>query len=98
MRFAFTGTKTVFEAEAEAITSYARATEGEAYLRHRGILVPTPDPQRLIDEAYARDPISAAAEYGAQFRTDVEALLTREAIEACLSPGVLERPYIPGTV
>lgn len=52
-------------------------------------------PQRVLDDAYEKDPISAAAEYGAQFRTDVEALLTREAIEACVSPGVRERPYIP---
>lgn len=52
-------------------------------------------PQRVLDDAYEKDPISAAAEYGAQFRTDVEALLTREAIEACVSPSVRERPYIP---
>jgi hypothetical protein len=52
-------------------------------------------PQSVIDEAIERDASSAAAEYLAQFRTDVEALLTREAIEACVSPGVRERPRVP---
>ena len=31
-------------------------------------------PQILIDEANARDPASAQAEYGAQFRSDIEIL------------------------
>jgi hypothetical protein len=48
-------------------------------------------PQRVIDEATERDPASAAAEYGAQFRTDVESLLTREAVEACVAWDVRER-------
>jgi hypothetical protein len=53
-------------------------------------------PRRVIEEATERDPASAAAEYGAQFRTDVEQLLTREAVEACISHGVRERPRISG--
>jgi hypothetical protein len=48
-------------------------------------------PQSVIDEAIERDPASAAAEYGAEFRTDIEALLTREAVEACISFDVRER-------
>jgi hypothetical protein len=48
-------------------------------------------PEHVINEAYEFDPASAAAEYGAQFRTDVEALLTREAVEACVSLDVRER-------
>jgi hypothetical protein len=52
--------------------------------------------QRVVDRAYARDPARAAAEYGAQFRTDVEALLTLEAVEACIDPDVYERPRLPG--
>lgn len=54
-------------------------------------------PQRVIDEAMERDPASASAEYLARFRTDVEAFLTREAVEACVSLGVRERPRIRGT-
>lgn len=53
-------------------------------------------PQAVIDDAMERDPASAAAEYMAQFRTDVEAFVTREAVEACLSLGVRERPRIGG--
>jgi hypothetical protein len=41
-------------------------------------------PQSVIDRAMDRDPAAAAAEYLAQFRTDVEAFLTREAIEKCV--------------
>ena len=41
-------------------------------------------PQRLIDEAMERDPASARAEYLAEFRADLEALLTREAVRACV--------------
>lgn len=50
-------------------------------------------PPGVLEEAYDRDPASAAAEYGAEFRTDVERLLTREAIEGCIDQGVHERPY-----
>lgn len=50
----------------------------------------------IIAEAYERDPASAAAEYGAQFRVDIEAFLTREAVEACVSPGTRERSRIAG--
>jgi hypothetical protein len=38
-----------------------------------------------------RDAASALAEYGAQFRVDVESFVSREAIDACTSPGVFER-------
>jgi hypothetical protein len=48
-------------------------------------------PQRVIDEAMERDPQSAAAEYGAEFRTDIESFISREAIEACVSFEVRER-------
>jgi hypothetical protein len=53
-------------------------------------------PQRVIDEATERDPASAAAEYGAQFRSDVESFVNREAVEACVSVGVRERPPTSG--
>jgi hypothetical protein len=47
--------------------------------------------QRVIDEATERDPANAAAEYGAQFRSDIESFVAREAVEACISLGVRER-------
>ena len=51
-------------------------------------------PRRVIDEAYDADPASAAAEYGAEFRTDVETFVSREAVEACVAFGVRERPPV----
>jgi hypothetical protein len=47
-------------------------------------------PQSFIDEQYADDPASADAEYGGQFRMDVEAFLSREAVEAVVPRGRLE--------
>jgi hypothetical protein len=51
-------------------------------------------PQSVVDRALERDYAAASAEFLAQFRTDIEALLTREAVEACVSPGIRERPPI----
>lgn len=53
-------------------------------------------PQAVVDRALERDPASAAAEYLAQFRTDLEAFVTREIVEAAVDPGTFERPPIPG--
>lgn len=50
-------------------------------------------PQSIIDRAMERDPAAASAEYMAQFRTDVEGFITREAVEACVEVGVKERPH-----
>jgi hypothetical protein len=47
--------------------------------------------QTVIDEATERDPASAAAEYGAQFRSDIESFVSRDCVEACVALGVRER-------
>jgi hypothetical protein len=52
--------------------------------------------QAVIDEAFARDPASATAEYGAQFRADIESFVSREAVDAVVIPGRLELPPVPG--
>jgi hypothetical protein len=52
----------------------------------------------VIDEAYERDPAAAAAEYGAEFRTDVEGFVSREVVEACVVTGRYELPPIGGMV
>lgn len=46
----------------------------------------------VVDEAFERDPVAAAAEYGAEFRSDVESFVSREVVEACVERGQLERP------
>jgi hypothetical protein len=53
-------------------------------------------PQSVIDAATERDAASAAAEYGAQFRSDIEGFVTREAVDACVSLDVRERARVPG--
>ena len=50
--------------------------------------------QSWVDRRYERDPVAAAAECGGEFRTDLEAFVSREIIEACTDPE-LERPYDP---
>jgi hypothetical protein len=45
----------------------------------------------FLTEAFADDPASASAEYGAEFRKDVEAFINLEVVEACVTPGVRER-------
>ncbi len=48
--------------------------------------------QAFIDSETERDPASSAAEYGAEFRSDLEAFVAREVVEACIARGVYERP------
>ena len=47
--------------------------------------------ERVIAEAYERDPALAAAEYGAEFRSGVDTFVSREVAEACVELGVRER-------
>jgi len=49
-------------------------------------------PQSVIDDAMVRDPASAAAEYMAEFRSDIESFISIEAVRACIVVGVRERP------
>jgi hypothetical protein len=59
------------------------------------LLNPTID-QKIIDEAMTEDPAAARAEWMAEFRDDVAAFLTREAIEASVVPGRYELPPFGG--
>jgi hypothetical protein len=53
-------------------------------------------PQAFIAAAYEDDPAHAAAEYGAEFRTDVESFVSREAVDACVIEGRFELPRVRG--
>ena len=53
-------------------------------------------PRSVIDKAYERDPASAAAEYGAEFRNDIETFVAREVIERLVIPGRFELPPVDG--
>lgn len=50
----------------------------------------------VIAQAYADDPIAAAAEYGADFRSDVEAFLSLDAVQAVVVPDRRELPVLAG--
>jgi hypothetical protein len=54
--------------------------------------------QSIVDRAVERDAASAAAEYGAQFRTDIENFVSIEAVRACVSSGTYERAPQAGVV
>jgi len=49
-------------------------------------------PPEIVEAAYQEDPQAAAAEYGAQFRSDIESFVSREAVEAVTIPGRIELP------
>jgi len=59
------------------------------------VMNPTID-QGLIDKAIADDPEMAKAEWLAEWRSDLAAFLSSEAIEACVIPGRFELPKISG--
>jgi hypothetical protein len=59
---------------------------------HTRLMNPTID-EKVIATAYDDDPVAAAAEYGAEFRRDVEVFLPLEALEAVRMPGRLEQPF-----
>ena len=50
----------------------------------------------IIAQAYEDDPESAAAECGAEFRSDIAAFVTREVIDNCTEAGRFELPPLPG--
>ncbi len=52
--------------------------------------------QRVIDRATEEDPEAASAEYGAEFRGDLEIFVSREMMEACISRGVTVRAPLNG--
>jgi hypothetical protein len=50
----------------------------------------------IIAEAYEEDPIAAAAEYGAQWRTDVDSYVAHDVVQAAVVRGRRELPPAPG--
>ena len=56
---------------------------------------PSLDPA-LVATAYEDDPANAAAEYGAEFRSDIAAFVSREVIDACTPAGRFELPRQSG--
>jgi hypothetical protein len=72
------------------------AQRGALWEAHRAHYGQESDDAAVVAAAYAEDAARAAAEYGAQFRRDVETFLAREALEACRVPDQREVPPIRG--
>jgi hypothetical protein len=53
--------------------------------------------QDFIDKEFERDPASAAAEYFAEFRSDIAEFVSLDVLEACTADGVFELPPVSGT-
>jgi hypothetical protein len=51
-------------------------------------------PQSVIDDAYEEDPASASAEYGAQWRSDIEGDISKEVVDSVMIEGRFELPYV----
>ena len=54
--------------------------------------------QSWVDAEIERDPAKNTSEYLAEFRSDLEAFVNREAVAACVVNGLRERPLQPGIV
>ena len=52
--------------------------------------------EKVVARAYERDPSAAAAEYGAEFRTDIESFVSREAVDAAIVPDRIELQPVSG--
>ena len=53
--------------------------------------------QSVVDRAFEDDPESARAEYGAEFRSDIEQFVSRETVEACIATGITVRAPLAST-
>lgn len=53
-------------------------------------------PQRIIDDALARDPAAARSEWLAEWRDDIGAFISRDLIEAAVDREVVARAPVPG--
>jgi hypothetical protein len=54
-------------------------------------------PQSIVDDAMRDDPEGAAAEYGAEFRSDIASFIDRQIVDSCVESGCRERAYKAGT-
>jgi hypothetical protein len=53
-------------------------------------------PRRVVEDALERDDAIGRSEWLAEFRRDIEGYMSREAVEACIEPGVRERAPVAG--
>jgi hypothetical protein len=56
---------------------------------------PTLD-KSIIERAFEEDPAAAAAEWNAEWRSDIAAFVDPEVVDACTEPGLHELPPVAG--
>jgi len=54
--------------------------------------------QKVVDRAYERDAAAAAAEFGGEFRSDLERFISLEVVEGCVPRGCYERAPASGVI
>jgi hypothetical protein len=52
--------------------------------------------EKVVARAYERDAAVASAEYGGEFRTDVETFISADVVDAAVVSGRFELPRVPG--
>jgi hypothetical protein len=52
-------------------------------------------PESFVAGEYEKDAANAAAEYGGEFRSDIDSFVSREAVEQCVVQGRYELPPLP---
>jgi hypothetical protein len=52
--------------------------------------------ERVVKRAYERDAAVASAEYGGEFRSDVETFISADVVDAAVVSGRFELPRVPG--
>jgi len=81
----------------EAYRKYYGKSNADILVWQAESLVMNPTlPKREISRAYELDPESSKAEYGAQFRSDIESFITREIVDQCTISRRYELPPITG--
>lgn len=70
--------------------------DGDVLVWKAGTRVMNPAvPDDVIEAAYAEDPAAASAEYGAEFRRDIETFIDAEALDQLVVKGRLSLPFQP---
>jgi hypothetical protein len=75
---------------------YGTADDDVLVVKGRSTIFNPTLPQSVIDQALERDPEAAAAEWLAEWRSDLADFVAREAVEAAVMPSRLELSPIPG--
>jgi hypothetical protein len=69
---------------------YGKDNAGVLYWKAPSLAMNSKLDPAVVAEAFERDPVAAAAEFGGEFRSDCEAFIPREVVERCVVRGTTE--------